>query len=78
MRRYAEITVNGILRATASEQPGDPEDAPGEMWRDYRIFDDQGRYSSQHSAGQQTFEDTLKWLAEDYEGEVVVEIKATE
>lgn len=75
MRRYAEIHVDGVLRATASESPADPVDAPGEMWRDYRIFDEKGKYSSQHSAGDRLFEETVEWLRSSYSGKVEVKYK---
>lgn len=72
MTRRAEIFVDGVLRATVSEQPADPIDAPGRMWRDYRIFDEQGRYDSQHSAGGRSFDELVEWLWKSYDGIVVV------
>ncbi len=63
-----------MLRATVGEEPADPVDAPGEMWRDYRIFDEHGDYWSQHSCGEDSFDDTVERLKNGYTGDVVVKL----
>jgi len=60
------------MRATIGECPADPIDAPGQMWRDYRVFDKDGGYHSQHSAGSETFDEVINRLVSGYDGNVVV------
>ncbi len=71
MNKYAIFIVDGVLRATASESPADPDDAPGEMWRDYRIFDEYGEYHSQHNGCRFTFDELVEHLTKNYTGETL-------
>lgn len=60
------IEVDGVRRATVSESPADPVDAPGEAWKDYRIFDEKGDYLSQHSCDTQSIEKKVCELIKHY------------